>query len=51
MRKDSEEQIFNSNELNRILPSYLLNEVKEDNLDNNKNKEQILNNFINEKVS
>ena len=36
MRKTSGESIFNSTELNRILPSYLLNEVGEDDKDKKK---------------
>ena len=52
MRKSSGEQIlFNSSELNKILPSYLINEVKEDNKRKNSNEETEIKNFINEKVS
>jgi len=40
------------NELNKILPSYLVNEVEQDNIDNNLNRKSIINNvFSNEKVS
>ena len=35
MRQSSGEAIININELNRILPSYLLNEVEEDNKSHN----------------
>ena len=51
MRKSSGEAIFNSNELNKILPSYLLNEVEEHNKDKNYNEKSEINNFLNEKVS
>ena len=51
MRKSSGEQIFNSSELNKILPSYLINEVKDDNKRKNSNEETEIKNFINEKVS
>ena len=51
MRKSPGEQIFNSSELNKILPSYLINEVKEDNKRKNSNEETEIKNFINEKVS
>jgi len=45
MRKAIGEPIFNSSELNRILPSYLLNEVDEDDKEKKINKDSILNNF------
>ena len=45
MRKATGKPIFNSSELNRILPSYLLNEVDEDDKDKKINKDSILNNF------
>ena len=51
MRKSSGETTINTNELNKILPSYLLNEVEEDNLDINLNENSTLNNYSNEKVS
>ena len=49
MRKTTGEPIFNSNELNRILPSYLLNEVEEDDKDKKNNKESMLDSFSNGK--
>ena len=39
------------NELNKILPSYLVNEVEEYNIDNNLNKQTKINDVSNEKVS
>ena len=50
MRKSSGDTTINTNDLNKILPSYLLNEVKEDNLDINLNEQSTINNS-NEKVS
>lgn len=49
MRKTTGEPIFNSNELNKILPSYLLNEVEEDAKDKKNNKESMLDSFSNGK--
>ena len=49
MRKTTGEPIFNTNELNRILPSYLLSEVEEDDKDKKNNKESVLDNFSNRK--
>ena len=49
MRKTTGESIFNTNELNRILPSYLLNEVEEDDKDKKNDKESVLDNFSNGK--
>ena len=52
MRNSSGEPMLSINELNKILPSYLVNEVEQDNIDNNLNKKSIINNvFSNEKVS
>jgi len=51
MRKSSGDSIINSNELNKILPSYLVNEMEEDNKDKNLKEESKINNFYNEKVS
>ena len=51
MRKSSGDLTINSNELNKILPSYLLNEMEEDNKDKNLKEESKKNNFYNEKVS
>ena len=51
MRKSSGDLTINSNELNKILPSYLLNEMEEDNKDKNLKEESKINNFYNEKVS
>jgi hypothetical protein len=49
MRKTSGEPIFNSTELNKMLPSYLLNEVEEDDKDKKNDKESVLDNFSNGK--
>ena len=49
MRNTTGEPIFNTNELNRILPSYLLNEVEEDDKDKKNHKESVLDNFSNRK--
>ena len=49
MRKTTGEPIFNTNELNRILPSYLINEVEEDDKDKKNHKESVLDNFSNRK--
>ena len=51
MRKSSGEAIINTKELNKILPSYLLNEVEEDNINYNLNEELNYNINYNEKVS
>ena len=51
MRKSSGEAIINTKELNKILPSYLINEVEEDNINYNLNKEINYNTNFNEKVS
>ena len=51
MRKSSEEPKFSQNELNKILPSYILNEVEEDKKSLNNNEGNKINNFLNEKVS
>ena len=50
MRKVASESILNSTELNRILPSYLLNEVEEDNKNIKNNEELMLDNFSNGKT-
>ena len=48
MRKTStSEPIFNTSELNKILPSYLINEVEEDYKDKKINEESILDSFSN----
>ena len=48
MRKTStSEPIFNIAELNKILPSYLLNEVEEDDKDKKNNEETLLDTFSN----
>ncbi len=49
MRKTSGESIFNSTELNRILPSYLLNEVGEDDKDKKNREEYMMGDFSNGK--
>ena len=49
MRKPTREPIFNPSELNRILPSYLLNEVDEDVKDKKSKEESILDRFSNGK--
>ena len=41
------EPIFNIAELNKILPSYLLNEVEEDDKDKKNNEEMLLETFSN----
>ena len=41
------EPIFNIAELNKILPSYLLNEVEEDDKDKKNNEESLLESFSN----
>ena len=51
MRNSSGEQMLSINELNKILPSYLVNEVEEYNIDNNLNKQTKINDVSNEKVS
>lgn len=51
MRQSSGEAIININELNRILPSYLLNEVEEDNKSQNNIEETKIKSIHNEKVS
>ena len=51
MRKSSGEPKFSQNELNKILPSYILNEVEEDKKTQNNKEGNIINNFLNEKVS
>ena len=51
MRKSTGEPMLNINELNKILPSYLVNEVEEYNIDNNLNKQTKINDVSNEKVS
>ena len=48
MRKTTtSEPIFNIAELNKILPSYLLNEVEEDDKDKKNNEEMLLETFSN----
>ena len=49
MRKPTREPIINPSELNRILPSYLLNEVDEDVKDKKSKEESILDSFSNGK--
>ena len=51
MRQSSGEGIINIKELNRILPSYLLNEIEEDNKSQNNIEETIKTNIHNEEVS
>ena len=51
MRNSSGEPMLSINELNKILPSYLVNEVEEDNRNNNLNRKSIINNASIEKVS
>ena len=51
MIKSSGESMLSINELNKILPSYLVNEVEEYNIDNNLNKQTKINDVSNEKVS
>ena len=48
MRKTStSEPIFNTTELNRILPSYLLKEVEKDDKHKKNNEESLLDSFSN----
>ena len=48
MRKTStSEPIFNTTELNSILPSYLLKEVEEDDKHKKNNEESLLDSFFN----
>ena len=51
MRKSTEDEMLNTKELNKILPSYLLNEVKEDNKDLFLYEEEKNNDIFNDKVS
>ena len=51
MRQSSGEAIINEKELNRILPSYLLCEVEEDNKSQSNIEETKINNIHNDKVS
>ena len=51
MRQSSGETEINLNELNRILPSYLLYEVEEDNKSQSDIEENKINNIHNKKVS
>ena len=51
MRESSEDPKLNSKELNKILPSYLLNEVKEDNKDLYYNEKEKRHYYFNNKVS
>ena len=51
MRQSSGETVININDLNRILPSYLLHEVEEDNKSQNDIEENKINNIHNKKVS
>ena len=47
MKTQSKEPLFNSNELNKILPSYLLDEIdKEEKKDCNPKNDIQFNNFI-----
>ena len=47
MRNTTGEPIFNTSELNKILPSYLINEVEEDYKDKKINEESLLDSFSN----
>ena len=50
MKTQSKEPLFNSNELNKILPSYLLDEIdKEEKRDCNQKNDIQFNNFITKK--
>ncbi len=51
MRKSYGETILTINELNKMLPSYLIDEVEEDKKNNIFNDESIITNFSKEKVS
>ena len=51
MRKSSGETIINTKELNKILPSYLLDEVEEDKKDYKLSQESKQNDVYKDKVS
>ena len=55
MRPQIKESLFNSKELNKILPSYLLDEIDEDYNDQNHSDERPVSDFVykkeNKKVS
>ena len=51
MSKSSGEEKIKAKELNKILPSYLLNEIEQDNIDNNDNEKASINKIYIEKVS
>lgn len=51
MRQSSGEPIISTKELNKILPSYLLSEMDEDNKNEIQKEEIKTNNFYDEKVS
>ena len=51
MIKSSGEAKIKAKELNKILPSYLVNEIEQDNIDINDNQKASINKIYNEKVS
>ena len=51
MRKFSGDSTINTKELNKILPSYLLNEMEEDNKNKNCIEGEKIQNFHNQKVN
>lgn len=51
MRKSSGDSTINTKELNKILPSYLLNEMEEDNKNKNWTEGEKIQNFHNQKVN
>lgn len=51
MRPLNKDQLFNSNELNKILPSYLIDEIDEEEKDQNNNISKTLNKMISQNES
>ena len=49
MRSQTKEPLFNSKELNKILPSYLLDEIDEDNKDQNHSNENQVYDLVHQK--
>ena len=49
MRSQTKEPLFNSKELNKILPSYLLDEIDEDNKDQNHSNENQVCDLVHQK--
>ena len=51
MRPLNKDQLFNPNELNKILPSYLIDEIDEEEKDQNNNISKTLNKMISQNES